>query len=283
MDLIDRIYGAFKRTEKKRYYLGCSSLGDECERAAWYAYRHISNANFSDRMEKLLNHGHAEEERHRRAFRRAGLEMFGDQHAVEALGGILKGHTDGFVHIDQAVIQGVEYTDEIMLWEMKTANKSRFSEVSKHGVRVKKPQHWAQMQLYMGLSGAPDDARALYTVTCKDNDELYFEVVPFERAEFDALMAKAERVATGPIPERDKTFKRPDYFKCRSCDANGVCWGEVDVPIICGSCVHWQVDIVHGRTTCARSGEPALQDETCGEHELHRELEQNQKSFVFWT
>jgi hypothetical protein len=282
-NLTDRIYSAFKRTEKKRYYLGCSSLGDECERAAWFSYRHVSNASFSNRMEKLLNHGHAEEERHRRAFRRAGLDMSGDQHAVSALGGILKGHTDGFVHIDKAVIQDVEYTDELMLWEMKTGNKRSFNELEKYGVLSKKPQHYAQMQLYMGLSGCPDDANALYTMTCKDDDRLYFEVVPFNRAEFNELMAKAERVSTGPMPEREKKFSRPDYFKCRFCDANQVCWGEEEPPRQCGSCTHWRVDIVAGRTTCGLTDVERKQDESCEQFEMIAELNQNQNSFAFWT
>jgi len=287
-----RILAAFKRkNEKKRYYLGCSSLGDECERSAWYQYRHISAPNFSDRMEKLLDHGHKEEARHRAAFRRAGIEMYGDQHSVSALGGILKGHTDGFAYIDHAMVGSVEIEDEVLLWEMKTGNKNSFADISNkvtktgspraHGVKAKKPQHYAQMQLYMGLSGAPGDARALYTMSCKDNDDIYLEVVPFNQEYFDELMARAERVATGPITSRP--YKNPEFFKCRFCDAKEVCWGEENVPVICGSCSHWTVDINGGRTLCALTGNDARQDESCVDHAMIPELEQNQKTFVFWT
>jgi hypothetical protein len=225
-------------------------------------------------MLKLFDHGHSEELRHANALRRAGLNLVDTQHAVSALGGILRGHTDGFVYIDHATVNGELIADEWMLWEMKTSNHKSFLEVVNHGVKEKKPVHYAQMQLYMGLTDF-DVSRALYTVTDKDTDTIHFEVVPFDETEFVGLMAKAERVVWGDLPPR--AYKTPTHFKCRYCDAAQVCWGEDAPPRQCGSCTHWKAG------KCGLTGAAALQDACCDQYEINALLDQQRKDFTFWT
>jgi len=285
--LTDRILAAFERgtDEKKRYYLGCSSLGVECERQAWYQYRHIvSPEGFSARMLKLFDHGHKEEARHAAAVRRAGLPLIGTQHAVSAFGNILRGHTDGFLYIDHALVKDVEVKDEWLLWEMKTSSGKYFRDMSApltkegkprvHGVQIKKPTHYAQMQLYMGLTDY-DVHRALYMMTCKDTDALYCEVVDFDEAVFTSLMERALRVIDGEMPERP--YKNPEHYMCRFCDSASICWGEEAPPIQCGSCINWM------RGICGLSGISVNQDNHCKDFEMRPALDQNRKDFIFWT
>jgi hypothetical protein len=58
--------------------------------------------------------------------------------------------------------------------EFKTHSAKSFRELVAKGVALAKPQHWAQMQIYMHLTGI---TRALYVAVCKDTDDLHIERV----------------------------------------------------------------------------------------------------------
>jgi hypothetical protein len=49
--------------------------------------------------------------------------------------------------------------------EFKTHSAKSFRKLVQRGVAEAKPQHWAQMQVYMQLTGL---TRALYVAVCKD-------------------------------------------------------------------------------------------------------------------
>jgi hypothetical protein len=51
--------------------------------------------------------------------------------------------------------------------------------LEKKGVKVSKPMHWAQMQVYM--LGTKIE-RALYVAVCKDDDRIYTERVKYDRS-----------------------------------------------------------------------------------------------------
>ncbi len=63
------------------------------------------------------------------------------------------------------------------LLEIKTASDKMFKDMQKSGVKKSKPEHYAQMQIYMKWSidqfGADGCQRALYFVVNKDNDDIY--------------------------------------------------------------------------------------------------------------
>lgn len=279
---------SFRRTEPPRTYLGASSLGVECERQAWLAYRGLAVPDFDDRMEKLLDHGHSEEARHSKAIQRAGFKITGDQIPLSAFNGLMRGHTDGFIKLSGTVPRKTEdgyelvLVDEWVLWEMKTSSHKRFLEVSKHGVQAKKPQHYAQMQIYMGLYRR-GITRAVYMMTDKDNDELHVELVEFDQQAFDELMRRAERVLTGTIPDRPSKAKKPDCFFCKWCDAVSVCWADVRAPEQCGTCEHWVIDMDAGETRCGKSGELMSQFDGCDKHEMLAEFSVDEEAMIFFT
>ena len=66
------------------------------------------------------------------------------------------------------------------VFEAKTSNRERFEELVHRGVRWAKPEHFAQMQVYMlGLKLT----RAAYFAVCKDDDRIYLGTRPLGRLE----------------------------------------------------------------------------------------------------
>ncbi len=194
-----------------REHLGASVIGRECDRALWYAFRWITRAAQSGRMLRLFETGRLEEERLIRNLRRIGVTVLdvdpdtGRQWHVQAHGGHFGGSLDGV---------GLGIPEAPKTWhvlEFKTHNAKSFTELKQHGVRKAKPEHWAQMQVYMHLTGL---TRALYLAVCKDTDALYAERVRVDHEEAERLIARAGRIifaaaAAGPDQRRSRRVPVP--------------------------------------------------------------------------
>jgi hypothetical protein len=116
-----------------------------------------------------------------------------------------------------------------------------FKDMQKSGVKKAKPEHYAQMQIYMKWSidqfGEDGCRRALYFVVNKDNDDIYTERLEYNKQEAQALVDKAMAVITAPEPPVGVSTD-PTWFECKFCDYQAICHGT-DVPIpTCRSCVH---------------------------------------------
>ncbi len=74
--------------------------------------------------------------------------------------------------------------------EFKTHGTKSFADLTAKGVLVSKPQHGAQMQIYMHLTGI---TRALYMAVCKNTDALHIERVEADPAMAERLLDKAGR------------------------------------------------------------------------------------------
>lgn len=270
------IYSHYKRAgdaEPVRGYLGASIIGHECERFLWYCFRQCCKSSFDGRMYRLFETGDLAEARFVENLRAIGCEVHdrdpntGGQFAVEALGGHFSGHMDG------CALGVPEAPKTWHVTEFKTHNAKSFAKLQKEGVKKTKPQHYAQMMVYMHLTGM---TRALYLAVNKDTDELYSERVRYDKAEAEQLMARAERVirATAP-PER--IASRPDYFVCNYCDAHDICWGTaapapaLPLPSIsCRQCCHATPTMDgHARWVCEKHGRALSEGDqarACAEH-----------------
>jgi hypothetical protein len=127
------------------------------------------------------------------------------------------------------------------LLEIKTASDKMFKEMQKSGVKKAKPEHYAQMQIYMKWSidqfGEDGCQRALYFVVNKDNDDIYTERLEYDKCEAQAIINKAMAVITAPEPPVGVSTD-PTWFECKFCDYQAICHGT-DVPApTCRSCVH---------------------------------------------
>ena len=130
--------------------------------------------------------------------------------------------------------------------ESKTHSAKSFRELVARGVAEAKPQHWAQMQVYMHLTGL---TRALYLAVCKDTDDLHLERVRADRDAAGRLLAKAARVIGAARPP-SRISEDPAWWECRFCDHHGVCHGEDAPAVSCRSCLHSSP--VDGGWHCAR-------------------------------
>jgi len=239
VELIYAHYKAVGDAEPRRGYLGASIVGHACDRFLWYSFRGVVREDTEGRMYRLWQTGHLEEPRLVADLRAIGCEVFthdakGEQFAIYDFSGHFSGHLDG-------VVKGVhEAPANPHVGEFKTHKHASFSDLKKHGVKVSKPQHWAQMQAYMGHMKL---TRALYLARDKDTDELWSERIDFDRAAFNALMARAKRIIdTAHAPVRCST--RADFYVCKMCPAQALCWGldekrAVPVPgVTCRTCLH---------------------------------------------
>jgi len=221
---LDAIYAAYvaEAGDGFRDHLGASIIGKECRRALWYDFRWVTRSAFSGRMLRLFETGRREEDRLVRDLRRTGATVLdtdpetGRQWQVTALGGHFGGS------LDAVAIGLLEAPRTWHVVEFKTHGLKSFTALKKDGVRRAKPQHWAQMQVYMHLAGI---TRAMYVAVCKDSDEIHIERTRADGAEGERLLAKAKRVVDAPRPP-SRIAEDPAWWQCRFCQHHDHCHGD---------------------------------------------------------
>ena len=233
LDAIDRAIVGNEHSEPSPF-VRCSSLG-KCERLQWYQFRWCGEPEaFEARILRIFDTGNVEEDRMVNWLQRAGIDVApvdpktGDQFIVSFANGHCKGHTDG----EATGIIEAPVTPHLI--ECKTHNAKSFAQLVKHGVAISKPDHMAQMQIYMHGRGL---TRAFYLAKNKDTDDLYAERVKYDPAHAMALEAKAERIATSPRPLA-RISDDPAFFECRFCHLNQLCHIGAAVARNCRTCLH---------------------------------------------
>lgn len=235
--LVDAIYKTHEDREAEtppRGYLGGSMIGHECARFIWLSWRHAFREQIDGRMLRLFQRGHREEDAFISELTAAGFKVYqfesdGSQFGVEAINGHLKGHLDG-------VITGVPGLEDVPhLLEFKTYKASDYNKLEKVGsVEEHKPQHYAQMQVYMGLMELP---AAIYLAVCKDDDRIYCERVEFNQGAFDAIMDRARTIIESKDAP-DRISETPTWWKCKWCPAHALCHGGQFAQSGCRTCCH---------------------------------------------
>lgn len=224
-----------------------SSLGKPCERHLFYRFRWAHQPeSFSGRMLRLFGTGHAEEARLVEYLRMAGLTVeavdpaTGEQFEVVAVDGHFKGHTDG------KVTGVIEAPVTVHLLECKTHNAKSFAQLVKHGVAIAKPEHVAQMQVYMHLQGLE---RALYVALNKDTSELHIERVRYDAITAMQLLEKAERIKRANVAP-PKVADDPDNYQCRFCPSADICHHAAFALRNCRTCLN-SSPVAGGAWRCA--------------------------------
>ena len=244
----DAIFAGYEadREDGFRPHLGASQIGKSCERALWYDFRWTTPARFPGRILRLFETGQLEEARLVKNLRRTGATVLevdpetGRQWRVEAHGGHFGGSLDG------VALGLIEAPKTWHVLEFKTHSAKSFRELVAKGVAEAKPPHWAQMQVYMHLTGL---TRAMYLAVCKDTDDLHVERVRADTDAAERLMAKAARVIDAARPPA-RVSEDPNWFECRFCDHHELCHGDAAAAVSCRSCLH--ATPVEGGWHCAR-------------------------------
>ena len=233
-----------------RSHLGASLIGKACERALWYDFRWTTKARFEGRVLRLFETGNREEERLVRNLRRTGATVLevdpetGRQFRVQAHGGHFGGSLDG------VAIHLLEAPKAWHVLEFKTHSNKSFTDLVAKKVRESKPQHFAQMQIYMHLMGMN---RAMYLAVNKDTDDLYVQRVEADVAYTEQLLEKARRIIFAPTP-LPRISEEPSWYQCRLCDHADVCHGTRAAEINCRTCLHSTP--VEGGWHCDRHQKP---------------------------
>jgi hypothetical protein len=239
--VVTAIYNYHKQrgdSEPYRGYLGASIIGHHCERYLWYVFRACCKPEFNGRMYRLFETGNLAEGRLIDELMSIGCEVHagddnGNQFKITDFGDHFSGHLDGCA----IGIPGAPKTWHVL--EFKTHNVKSFTKLVKEGVVKSKPVHYAQMQIYMHKTGMK---RALYLAVNKNTDELYAERVKYNKAYAESLAQRAERIITATSPP-ERLASHPDYWECKLCDAQALCWGSphtaFPIPAInCRQCCH---------------------------------------------
>jgi hypothetical protein len=251
---VAKIYQAYESDAEtgNRPHLGASLIGHACERYLWMTFRWVDAKKFTGRMLRLFETGQLAEARFTNNLRRIGVEVHdttpdGKQWRVSDMGGHFAGSMDG---------AGRGFPEAPKTWavlEYKTHGEKSFNELVKNKVQKAKPQHYAQMQVYMGYTGMD---RAMYMAVNKNTDELYTEWVHFDPVEFAKLKARAERVITANEPPL-RISNDPSWFVCKMCDFHEHCHGEAAPQVNCRTCAHATPIMDDARWTCEAHGDEA--------------------------
>ena len=248
----------------RRPHLGASVIGHECDRHLWLHFRWAKQEQMEGRILRLLDTGKRQEQRLIDDLRASGVEVFApeEQQTFAAVGGHFGGS------MDAAALGLVEAPKTWHVLEFKTASTFSFKKIAKEGVEKAKPQHYAQMQMYMGWAGLD---RAMYIVVNKDNDDIYTERVEFLRDTFDALLKRASDVITAEEPPA-VPFSGPDSPACKWCHFSPMCFGTEAPDVNCRTCVHSTPELDgNARWSCREHGkdlDEAEQNAGCYKH-LH--------------
>ena len=217
------------KSQKKRDYLGVSSIGDECLRKVQLQYEG-KEAEFSASTLRTFDIGHCLEDLVAEWLRVAGFDLKtknknGEQFGFSTAEGRIKGHVDGIIHSfpeEVAFQQNIGCRDHPCLWECKTLNKKSWQETAKKGLMLTKPIYYAQVQLYMAYL---ELEQCLFTALNKDSSELYFELIPFDSEAAQKYSDRAVQViqASGNNEQMPCISADPSFFKCKMCGFRNVC------------------------------------------------------------
>lgn len=223
-----------------RTHLGASIIGHECSRYLWYVFRWISEEKFNGRMHRLFNRGHQQEPLLWGYLRGIGCQVWdldesGNQYRMSAV----MGHYGG--SIDAVAKLPAHYNvPGPMLVSCKTnGTGAGFNNLSNDGVKMSKPQHYAQESAY---GRAFNIKHALYVNTNKNDDDQYIEVVELDFKLAEQLEQKAERIILAQEPP-SRLSESPAFMTCKQCwfgnDRTGICFnkpGHSPVDRNCRSC-----------------------------------------------
>lgn len=229
--LVDAIYAAIVARTKSSDSLGVpiSQAAAECDRQTWYAFRWSHPLEeITGQKERRFETGQCEEKRLLDDLEAIGVIIerldpaTGKQFRAELADGWLRGKID-------ARATGIpEAPKALHIVECKTHNDRSFKELLKHaqpkgeGLKSAKPEHYAQVQLYMHALGIQ---RALYLAVNKNDDALYSERIKYDFAFALAIEAKVRRIVSSDRapPRLHDDVKSKAAFACQWCPALALC------------------------------------------------------------
>ena len=240
--------------ETERNYLGCSVLGEPCERVTLYEgyltlapllnpesrkYELVKAAkeeSLKDAVsvahwQRIFKRGHMVEDAVAWWLRNAGFimvtedPMTGMQIEVSFCNKLIKGHADGLIasrlRRTDCPTPPIEFP---CLWECKCLAHRYTNELKRKGLAQARPAYYAQMQLYMYGLGLN---HGLLTCVDADTMDLHHELVEYDQHCVDLMSARAQRIITAI--KHDEWLPRcagsAAAVACKMCRWSDFCWG----------------------------------------------------------
>jgi hypothetical protein len=240
-ELFPQLDDAYRPDNGHRGHLGASVLGDSCGRAMWYNFHWATKPTFDGKTLRLFNRGHLEEARFIALLKMIGAEVHqydanGKQYRISFASGHGGGSGDGIARYIPDL-----NPDIWCLLEFKTHAETSFKDLAGEnfrdwfdyqcgekktpipfkgkGVRESKPEHFFQVQTYMHKFNLPC---CLYGAVNKNTDDVYFEIVMYDRAVAEQLLDRGEKVIWMHEPPK-RISEAVGYYGCRFCDHLPVC------------------------------------------------------------
>ena len=184
-----------------------------------------SSSHFSARVRRIFARGHDAEDRITVWLQRAGFlletrdPMTGEQFEVQFHANRCRGHVDGILTLWRGI--GPSPIPMPALWECKCLGHKYFMAAKRDHIRKSHPKYYSQMQLYMhGLHLE----RGIITCMDADSCEFYHELVEYDQAHAELMLARAKRIIEacdhGELLPRCETSPQ----RCKMCRWRELCW-----------------------------------------------------------
>jgi len=252
-----------------RDHLGASLIGRECARELWYSFHWATLKKFEGRMLRLFNRGHLEEPRFCALLEMIGCQVFqidanGKQFRITGH----KGHFGG--SLDAVVIGIPDLPGEAVLAEFKTHGEKSFVKLVANGVTVAKPEHFYQMQTYMGKYNL---SWAIYFAVNKNTDEIHAELVQFNEVAYERCLSRSAMIIDSVTPPPGISTS-PGFYRCKYCDQNRVCHFQDTPARNCRTCING-LPVDDGKWHCSLelvTLSPEDQRKGCSAYSIHPAL-----------
>ena len=217
--------------------LGASNIGEDCPRKIWLTWRYAKMPDFPPRILRLFDRGHREEPTLVAELKSAGVNVYGEQEDIIGYKKHFMAHPDGRA---MGILEAPK-TEHLL--EFKTASDAKFIEMVGKGCKAANPGYYRQMQIQMHLTGL---TRAFFLMVNKNDDHIYAERIPYDKAEGERLQELIEFII-----DTSKPPEKCESYKCNWCAMKGLCEGTDTPELNCRTCV-FSEPVTGGHWHCSK-------------------------------
>ena len=211
-------------------------------RKVWYSFRWVCDETASRRVNRIWDRGHIEEGRIITDLDRVGCTITDQEFEVVGITGHARGHGDG-----KAIGVPTQDPEKKHLFEAKTMANKYYLKFLKEGLQRYSSTYWQQIHSYMGHEKLP---ACLYVVVNKDTEDRDYQIIDFDKAQFQEGERIAFNIVTAEVPPPKLANASKNFFECKHlCSFTDVCHRNKTVDRNCRTCVYWNIEEA-GRFSC---------------------------------